>query len=123
MPRCVHVRLLLVVLASSTVSSQAQLGNNLSTVHGIRVGDYTDQLANGTSLPLYTLIWRAVGSSFADPSSVNQTFETQANNAFLKDRDTMKYTVANIKWNTVIINTTRTVNGASGRYRACRHAM
>lgn len=115
---CVHILVLLLMLAVLTVSSQAQPGSNLSTVHGIRVGDYTDQLSSGTSLPLYTLIWRAVGSSFSVPGSVNQSLETQANTAFLEPRHSMTYTVANIKWNTVIINTTRTVNDDSGRWPA-----
>lgn len=103
-----------VVLTSLAGGSRAQVQTNLSGLPGLRVGDYTDRLSNGTSLPLYTLIWRAIGRPFFDGSIVNQTFATDANAAFLDARHSMTYTVANIKWSVFIINTTRTLNGKAG---------
>lgn len=116
-----HVIVPMVVLASLAGDSRAQLQSNRSGLPSLRVGDYTDQLSNGTSLPLYTLIWRAVGRSFYDPITVNQTLATDANTAFLEARHTMTYTVANIKWNVFIINTTRTLNGNTGRGTVSRN--
>ena len=104
----------MVVLTSLAVGSRAQLKSNASGLPGLRVGDYTDQLSNGKSLPLYTLIWRAIGRPFFDPNIVNQTFATDANTAFLEARHSMTYTVANINWSVFIINTSRSLNGNIG---------
>ena len=118
-----HVFVPMVVLTSLAVGSRAQVQSNLSGLSGLRVGDYTDQLSNGTSLPLYTLIWRAIGRSFFDPNIVNQTFATDANTAFLEARHSMTYTVANIKWSVFLINTTRTLDRNTGGQASCKRAM
>ena len=110
----------LVVFSSLAGGSRAQFVSNVSGLPSLRVGDYTDQLSNGTSLPLYTLIWRAIGRPFSDPNIVNQTFATDANAAFLDARHSMIYTVANIKWSVFIINTTRTLNGVAGGRATCK---
>ena len=111
--RCV---LLLLLLFCSAVVGDAQLSGNASTKPSLKVGDYADGLANGTALPLYTLVWRAVGSSFSDPAGVNQTFATDANNAFLAANlpHPMTYTVANIR-NAAVFSTSRKVSGVLGR--------
>lgn len=93
--------------------SEAQLVVTASTEASLKVGDYADQLSDGTALPLYILVWRAVGTSFSDPSGVNQTFATDANNAFLAANHSMTYTVANIR-NAAVLNTTRKINGTAG---------
>lgn len=113
----------MLVLTSLEAGSRAQLQSNLSGLPGLRVGDYTDQLSNGTSMPLYTLIWRAIGRPFFAPTIVNQTFATDANTAFLEARHSMTYTVANIKWSVFIINTTRTLNGNTGGQATCEIAL
>ena len=118
-----HVLVPMVVLTSLAGGSRAQLQSNRSGLPSLTVGDYTDQLSNGTSLPLYTLIWRAVGRSFYDPVTVNQTLATDANTAFLEARHTTTYTVANIKRSVIIINTTRTLDGNIGRGLISRNAI
>ncbi|DBB04569.1 hypothetical protein WJX77_008736 [Trebouxia sp. C0004] len=92
--------------------AQSAASGNLST--SLRVGDYAaGQLSNGTALPLYTLLWRAVGSAFSsNTAAVNQTFAQNANTAFLQAPHTMTYTVVNIR-NAAASNTTRKVNGAA----------
>lgn len=94
--------------------AQCAASGNLST--SLRVGDYAaGRLSNGTALPLYTLLWRAVGSAFSSSTTtVNQTFAQNANTAFLQAPHTMTYTVVNIR-NAAASNTTRKVNGAAGR--------
>ena len=95
--------------------AQSAASGNQST--SLRVGDYAaGQLSNGTALPLYTLLWRAVGSAFSsNTTAVNQTFAQNANTAFLQAPHTMTYTVVNIR-NAAASNTTRKVNGAEGRW-------
>lgn len=106
-----HVFVLL--LLSLATYGAAQVLGNASTRSSLRVGDYADELSNGTALPLYTLVWRAVGRSFLSPDGINQTFAIDANNAFLAANHTMTYTVANIR-NTAVVNTTRKAYGAAG---------
>ncbi len=106
---------LLVALFSGSAQAQA-LGNTSAGSSDLRVGDYTtsDQLSNGTALPLYTLVWRAVGSSFSSDSvAVNQTFAQNANTAFLTAPHSTVYTVVNIR-NAAESNTTRKLNGTTG---------
>ena len=105
-----------VVLALFSLAGlgEAQLSSNASTRSSLRVSDYADQFPSGTALPLYNLVWRAVGSSFVNPDGVNQTFVTDANNAFLATDHPMTNTVANIR-NASVIKTTRKVNGVPGR--------
>ena len=110
-------RFCVLLLLSLAGYGAAQVLGNASTKASLRVGDYADELSNGTALPLYTLIWRAVGSSFFSSDGVNQTFATDANNAFLAANHTMTYTVANIR-NTAVINTTRKANGTAGEQGA-----
>ena len=111
-----HTLLFFLLLLSLAVIGDAQLSTNASTKPSLRVGDYADGLANGTALPLYTLVWRAVGSSFVNPAGVNQTFATDANNAFLAANlpHPMTYTVANIR-NAAVFSTSRKVSGVLGR--------
>ena len=98
-------------------SPQTLASSNTSTTGAsLRVGDYTtgDQLSNGTALPLYTLVWRAVGNSFSSSSvATNQTFAKNANTAFLDAPHTMTYTIINIQ-NAAASNTTRKLNGDIG---------
>ena len=100
------------VLAGLT---QAQNSNSTNSA-SLRVGDYatTDQLTNGTALPLWSLVWRAVGSSFATSSApLNATFDQDANSAFLEAQHSMVYTVVNIR-NAASANTTRKLDGRQG---------
>ena len=98
-------------------SPQTLASSNTSTTGAsLRVGDYTtgDQLSNGTALPLYTLVWRAVGNSFSSGSvATNQSFAKNANTAFLDAPHTMTYTIINIQ-NAAASNTTRKLNGDIG---------
>ena len=86
----------------------------------LRGGDYTtaEQLSNETALPLYTLLWRAVGSSFAGESaSLNMSFIEDANTAFLAAPHTMTYTVVNLRPTGAASTTTRKLNGVKGVYK------
>lgn len=84
----------------------------------LRVGDYDEngKLPNGTSLPLYTLTWRAMGRTFADSNyALNTTFTSDANNAFGEAPHRMLYTAVNIR-DAAAFNTTRTLNGRTGEW-------
>ena len=111
MHKCCSLALLLVLSFVSSACGQAS-GN---TTASLKVGDYSaGQLTNGTALPLYTLLWRAVGSSFSGNNlALNQTFSENANTAFLQAPHTMAYTVVNLR-NAVAANTTRRLNGVTG---------
>jgi len=108
---------LLAAVCLLTVVDRAQSAASGNQSTSLRVGDYAaGQLSNGTALPLYTLLWRAVGSAFSsNTTAVNQTFAQNANTAFLQAPHTMTYTVVNIR-NAAASNTTRKVNGAEGRW-------
>ncbi|DBA72727.1 TPA: hypothetical protein ACH3X2_010123 [Trebouxia sp. C0005] len=108
--RCFLLAAVCLLTVVNTVQSAAS--GNQST--SLRVGDYAaGQLSNGTALPLYTLLWRAIGSAFSsNTTAVNQTFAQNANTAFLQAPHTMTYTVVNIR-NAAASNTTRKVNGAA----------
>ena len=98
--------LLIIVVWPSEAQSAASL----------RVGDYDEsgKLPNGTSLPLYTLTWRAIGRTFADSNFVlNNTFTSDANTAFGEAPHRMVYTAVNIR-DAAAFNTTRTLNGQTG---------
>ena len=104
-----------VCLLTVVNGAQSAASGNQST--SLRVGDYAaGLLSNGTALPLYTLLWRAIGSAFSsNTTAVNQTFAQNANTAFLQAPHTMAYTVVNIR-NAAASNTTIKVNGAAGRW-------
>ena len=110
---------LLLTLAISIVvfagSTQAQSSNSTNGP-SLRVGDYTTsgQLTNGSALALWTLVWRAVGSSFATNTiPLNPSFDQDANSAFLAAPHTMVYTVLNIR-NAAANNITRKLDGRQG---------
>lgn len=86
------------------------------TASSLRVGDYDADgvLPNGTSLPLYTLTWRAVGQAFANRNFVlNSSFTSDANSAFAEAPHKMLYTAINIQ-DAAAFNTSRTLNGQIG---------
>lgn len=111
MHKCCSLALLLVLSFVSSACGQTS-GNATAS---LKVGDYAaGQLTNGSALPLYTLLWRAVGSTFSgDSLALNQTFAQDANTAFLEAPHTMAYTVVNLR-NAAAANTTRRLNGVAG---------
>ena len=110
MPALPLARAALAVLIVLLCTREAQTGSSL------RVGDYDADgaLPNGTSLPLYTLTWRAVGQPFADHNFVlNSSFTSEANTAFAEAPHKMLYTAVNIQ-DAAAFNTSRTLNGQIG---------
>ena len=108
-------KLAVAVLLFVACTSRAQ---DTSSNSSLRVKDYDAEgkLPNGTSMPLYTLTWRAVGSAFsANNFQLNATFTSHANTAFEQAPHKMVYTAVNVR-DAAAFQTSRSLDGNTGRH-------